>query len=294
MVTGCAGFIGKAVSREIVAKGESIIGLYHNKLPEALDRMMPLCADLLTSDALLAPLRSVECVIHLGWVGGVLGSDSVRGGSQTSQDVLSSKNVLMTTNLVRAMERQGVKRIIFLSWIGAQDKSDKMVLREKYWAENVILNSSIPEKIIIRTGAIVDPNDRASDFAAATQRLSKVPLVTPLPSIASDVVFTSRKDLVARIVSLATHSQTYTGSPVEELTSTAPVSSSEALMKFQQKWWGQQKMSIGGFIGRYLFSLIDNEFGRLPAGRPKIADYLSISRSKNLLTESPSKSALLP
>ena len=122
MVTGCAGFLGKAICRDIISKGDSIIGLYHQKLPEALDRMMPLCADLRTPEALLAPLRSVETVIHLAWSGGVLGSESLRGIGPSRERMLASGNVAMTLNLVRAMERQGVRRIVFVSWIGAEDQ----------------------------------------------------------------------------------------------------------------------------------------------------------------------------
>lgn len=291
MVTGCAGFLGKALCRDIVTKGESIIGLYHQKLPEALDRMMPLCADLRTPEALLAPLRSVETVVHLAWSGGVLGSESLRDSWPSRERMTSSGNVAMTLNLVRAMERQGVKRIIFVSWIGAEDQSDRLVLREKYWAENIILNSRIPERIILRSGVAIDPDDKASDFAAATQRLSRVPLVTPLPSLAPDVVFTARRDLIQHITKIATGASSnapVASNPfIEEIASTAPVSSADAVANFTAKWWGAKKFALGGFLGRYLFKLVDSEFGRLPKDSPKVSDYLVLSRGSRMLLNAP-------
>ena len=287
MITGCAGFLGKATAREIIAKGESIIGLYHQKLPESLDRMMPLCADLKTPEALLAPLRSVDTVIHLAWSGGVLGSESLRSTNPTRERMFSSGNVAMTLNLVRSMERQGVKRIVFVSWIGASDHCDKLVLREKYWAENIILNSRIPEKIVVRSGVAIDPDDKGSDFAIATQRLTKMPLFTPLPSLASDVVFTARRDLVDRITKLATSSEPYIGPVIEDLASTAPITSSDAIANFTSKWWGQRKFMLKGFLGRHLFALVDGEFGRLPKDAPKVSDYLVLSRGSNLINQTP-------
>jgi hypothetical protein len=284
MVTGCAGYLGRSICREIVAKGESIIGLYHQKLPEALDKMMPLFADLRNPDALLAPLRSVDTVVHLAWAGGVLGSDALRGTTPTRERLLSSANVLLTTNLVRAMERQGVKRIVFVSWLGADDRSDMLVLREKYWAENVILNSRIPEKIILRSGVAVDFDDKACDFAQATFRLTKIPLVTPLPRIFNDVVITSKKDLIDRVVLKATKPCTDSNWMfIDEITSTAPITSSSAVISLTAKWWGQNKWAMGGFLGRYLFKLLDSEFGRLKDGKPRISDFLQISRSSHLL-----------
>lgn len=289
MITGCAGFLGKAVCRDIVAKGESIIGLYHQKLPEALDRMMPLCADLRTPEALLAPLRSVDTVIHLAWSGGVLGSESLRDCKPSRERMLASGNVAMTLNLVRAMERQGVKRIVFVSWFGANDESSRLVLREKYWAENIILNSRIPERVILRSGVAIDPEDKASEFAAATQRLTKFPMFTPLPSLASDIIFTARQDLVDRVTKLSVSSAGYGGPFIDDIASTAPVSSADAVASFTAKWWGQKKISLGGYLGRQLFALVDSEFGRLPKDRPKISDYLTLSRGSAMLNALPVK-----
>lgn len=297
MITGCAGYLGKAICREIVAKGESIIGLYHQRLPEALDRMMPLCADLRSPEALLAPLRSVDTVVHLAWEGGVLGSEGLRNSSATRERISAAGNAAMTANLVRAMERQHVKRIIFVSWLGAQDESPRLIQREKYWAENVILNSKIPEKIIVRCGVVVDPEDKTSEFAGATQRLTKLPLITPLPGVANDLVFTAKREIVDKLVELATSKKPHAYDILQEITSTGMVSSADAMAKFCSKWWGQRKWLLGGFIGRQIFALVDSEFGRLASGRPKIMDFLALSKGSEMLTgrlEASGQQALLP
>ena len=281
MVTGCAGFVGKPLCRELIASGESIIGLYHQKLPEALDRMMPLCADLLSPEALLAPLRSVDCVVHLGWSGGILGAKNMRTQKKAKRDDFAkSANVLATTNLVRAMERQGVKRVVFLSWIGADHRSEHLVLREKYWAENVILNSRIPEKIIVRSGLTIDLEDKNSEFAMATQRLTKLPLFLPLPSSFEGVAFTSKLDLVKKLASCAnSNNDSVKFNVIEDVKLTSPVTASSAIVNLSTKWWGQDKWLLGGALGRYVFALLDSEFGRLQNDKPKIEDFLKLSSS---------------
>jgi hypothetical protein len=128
----------------------------------------------------------------------------------------------------------------------------------------------------------------------ATHRLTRMPLVTPLPNIASDVVFTLRRDIVQRITQLAVKPKQYNGPYIEEVTSTGPVTSSEALLRFSQKWWGQSKWSLGGFLGRHLFSLVDGHFGRLPVGSPKMSDYLAISRNGFMLNHTNKEGTLFP
>jgi uncharacterized protein YbjT (DUF2867 family) len=287
MVTGGAGYLGRVVARELVQRGESIIGLYHQKLPEALDRMMPLCADLRSPESILAPLRSVESVIHLAWEGGVLGSSVLRGQSANREKIQSSGNVAMTENLVRAMERQQVKRIVFLSWMGAADGAERLVQKEKYWAENVILNSNIPEKIIVRCGLVIDPEEKSSEFALATQRLNSFPLFTPLPRNPLDIVLTSKTQLVTRLVDLITRANVDGENILQEVTSAGPLTSAEAISTCVQKWWGQRKIPLGGLVGRQIFSLLDSEFGRIAADKARMSDYLAVSRAEGMLTGVP-------
>lgn len=294
MVTGGAGYLGRAVARDLVQRGESIIGLYNQKLPEALDRMMPLCADLRSAESVLTPLRSVEAVVHLAWEGGVLGSSGLRGSESSRERIQSSGNVAMTENLVRAMERQQVKRIVFLSWMGAADDAEKLVLREKYWAENVILNSKIPEKIIVRCGLIIDPEEKSSEFALATQRLNAFPLITPLPKNPTDIVLTSKNQIVTKLTELCTRSKIDDQHILQEITSAGPLTSAEALSTCVQKWWGQRKLHVGGFIGRQIFAMIDSEFGRIANDKPRMSDFLAISRAQGMLTGKPTPAPALP
>lgn len=295
MVTGGAGYLGRAVARELVHRGEAIIGLYNQKLPEALDRMMPLCADLRTPDSILTPLRSVETVVHLAWEGGVLGSSGLRGGETPSRErIQTTGNVAMTENLVRTMERQQVKRIVFLSWMGAADNAERLVLREKYWAENIILNSAIPEKIIVRCGLVIDPDEKSSEFAMATQRLNAFPLITPLPKYPSDVILTSKTQIVTKLAELCTLQKLENEYALQELASAGPLTSAEAISTCVQKWWGQRKIAVGGFLGRQIFAMIDSEFGRIATDKPRMSDFLAISRAEGMLTGRPTGTATLP
>ena len=278
MVTGCAGFIGRALSRHFTTSGEQIVGLYREKLPEALERMVPLCSDMRQTDGLYSPLRNVDTVIHLAWEGGVLGSSSLRAGNPGQERLLLGANVTMTRNLVRSMERQGVKKIIFMSWMGAHPEAERLIQREKYWAEHVILNSSIPTKIIVRSGIIVDPTDKLAPFGIASQRMSKMPLIVPLPGITDNILLTSMSDLILKLHSIMS-TETKPGSVIMEFSSTEPQSTSKVVTSVMSSWWGQHKIPVGGVVGSKLFSLVDSDFGRLPRDTPRLIDFLALSNA---------------
>ena len=278
MITGCAGFIGRALSRYLITNGLSVVGLYREKLPEALERMIPLCSDMRSSEALFSPLRNVDTVVHLAWEGGILGSSRLRAGNAGQERILLGANLTMTRNLVRAMERQGVKKIIFIGWLGSTPSADMLIQREKYWAENIILNSAIKSKIIVRSGVVVDPKDKSSPFGVATQRMTKLPLIMPLPCLTDNILLTSMSGLLEKIVSLLQPDHE-PGAEVLELSSMDPQASSRIVSTVMSSWWGQRKMAIGGPVGSKLFSIIDSDFGRLPKDSPRIRDFLTLSSS---------------
>jgi uncharacterized protein YbjT (DUF2867 family) len=152
LITGGSGFIGQHLIRKM-AKDRQVIALYHHKLPESMDNVFPVSSDMSTPELLAAPLRGVSTVVHLAWTGGLSGSlESISEDPVVSSNY--SQNLLCLKNLIAAMEKGRCQRIIFVSALGASRTSRSPFLREKYHAEFLILNSKIPEKLIIRSGAV--------------------------------------------------------------------------------------------------------------------------------------------
>jgi nucleoside-diphosphate-sugar epimerase len=275
MVTGAAGHIGSRVVEHLVQQQKSIIGLYRNKLPASHKNVLPLCCDLLAPDAVVAPLKSTDTVIHLAWQGGVLGSAARDDG--TSVPVEASDNVAMTANIIKAMEKANARKIILLSWVGADRKSPNSMLREKYWAENIVINSTIPEKIILRAGVVGGYGFDAELYKAANP-ITRWPILLPLPRQSNELVLTTISDILWAIdeaLKVASAKEQYCR--IVDLTSTSPSTAADLVRAIDSKVRGKKRLTLGGYFGDILFHWSERRFGAAKAGEPRLTDFFSAS-----------------
>jgi UDP-glucose 4-epimerase len=116
LVTGCAGFIGSALTDRLLADGHEVIG-YDNFstgresfLPRApaAGRFRLVRDDLLSPGSLPAAMAGVELVFHLA-----ANADVRFGTAQPRRDL--EQNTIATHNVLEAMRRNGVRRIAFSS-----------------------------------------------------------------------------------------------------------------------------------------------------------------------------------
>jgi nucleoside-diphosphate-sugar epimerase len=273
LITGAAGSVGSRVMEHLAQQHKALIGLYRNKLPASHKNVLPLCCDLLAPESLLAPLKSTDTVIHLAWHGGVLGS--TQKSEISDGEIAQSPNVIMTQNIVRAMERANARKIVLLSWVGVDRKAKSPMLREKYWAENVVINSSIPEKIIIRAGVISGCGYDA-DFFRAAGSLTKWPLLLPLPRQTNGLVLTTMTDIIWAIdeaLKVVTNKDQYCR--IVDLTSTAPSSGAELLRAIDTKVRGRSRLTMGGYFGDVLFRWAEKKFGTAKIDEPKLTDFFA-------------------
>jgi len=286
LITGVAGTIGSKLADHLAAQNRQLIGLYRNKLPSSHKNVLPLCSDLMSTDSIHAPLKSTDTVIHLAWQGGVLGAASSRTVDSTDEDIRSSQNVIMTINLVRAMERVNARKIIFLSWVGVDRKSPNTMLREKYWAENAVINSSIPEKIIIRAG-ILSGSGVETEFYKAADSVTKLPMFLPLPLSAEGLVLTTMQDIfwaIDEALKVSSGQEAYCR--VVDLTSTSPTTGAALLAAMDSKKRGKRRLTLGGFLGDLLFRWAVRKFGTAKINEPRITDFFDAGR---LLEKSPAE-----
>jgi uncharacterized protein YbjT (DUF2867 family) len=260
------------VSQHIAGQGKQTIGLYRNQLPKALNNFLPLCGDLMQSDSALAALKSTDTVIHLAWQGGILGSPALQGQAPTDAQIRVSPNVIMTQNLVSAMERSQAKKIVFLSWVGVSRRASSALLREKYWAESVIINSSIPEKIIIRAGIIAGGLGE-SDFIKTASSLAKMPLILPLPKFGHGIVMTTLSDVLGVIDDALKSKDGHRPCRIIDLTSTEPLTGAAIVSAMESKVWGKNRVTLGGALGDMLFRWAESRFGAAKINEPKLSDY---------------------
>lgn len=152
LVTGGTGFVGRHLVEEMIAGGKQVrILLRPSKkspnLPKGMAVEAAVCS-LQDERGLRAAMRDVDILFHL--------AGTERHSSRASlQDV----DIHGTQKLVSAAAHSGVRRVFYLSHLGADRASAYPVLKAKAIAEGVVVNSGVPYTII-RSAVIFGPGDQ--------------------------------------------------------------------------------------------------------------------------------------
>lgn len=154
LLTGATGLVGTAVLRRLVAEHRPVRCLVRDPrgLGEQRVRVQLALGDLADPPSFRNAMRGVSTVIHL--------AASARDQPAGSIEEL---NGIATWRMVRAAERAGVRRFVFLSGLGASPHHRTRLLRAKALAEEVIAASEL-ETAILAASLVYAPGDR-------TQRL---------------------------------------------------------------------------------------------------------------------------
>src|SRR5215469_3815400 len=115
-VTGCAGFIGSALTDRLLADGQSVVG--YDNFSTGRDAFLVAArehpafrlvrGDVLDSDTLTAGMEGCEIVVHLA-----ANADVRFGTAHPRRDL--EQNTIATHNVLEAMRRSGVRKIAFAS-----------------------------------------------------------------------------------------------------------------------------------------------------------------------------------
>jgi nucleoside-diphosphate-sugar epimerase len=256
MVTGGAGFIGQHVLRHLLDEGQAVVTLYHHRLPETHDQVFPVCSDMGSAELLAAPLRGIETVVHLAWEGELAGSaDPVKWEPSTNTNL--TRNLQTTHNLLTAMERAGTKRIVFVSAVGASRHAKAPFLREKYAAEFMILNSRVPEKIILRSAIVWSAEDASDKFLRSITRVMKYPLY-PVPKKKEGLSPLHVNDLTDLIVAASEHELSEPAA-VLDIVGGENYKVEELFKIVSDNYLKKSRFGIGGFLGDSLLPFFERD-----------------------------------
>jgi uncharacterized protein YbjT (DUF2867 family) len=150
LLTGATGRVGSALLPRLTARGEAVRCLVRDprRLGPARVRVQIALGDLADPASFRHALRGVRTVIHLAgsW------RDQPRAG-------LEELNGLATWRLLRAAERAGVDRFVFLSPLGASPQHALRVQRAKALAERAVEEAAMAT-LTFRASAIYAPGER--------------------------------------------------------------------------------------------------------------------------------------
>ena len=171
LITGGTGFVGKAMISHLANSGYAVRVLLRPS-PESPDLPLHTPVEVTISDfendrSVQAAMNDIDVIYHF------IGSERY-----ASRGDLTETDIEITQALTRNAVQAGVKKIIYLSHLGANISSAYPLLKAKAIAENNIKESGL-DYTIIRSAPVFGPGDH---FSTSLERLIRIsPFILILP-----------------------------------------------------------------------------------------------------------------
>lgn len=171
LVTGGTGFVGSVLIPNLLKAGKEVRLLLRPspvspRLPKGVSVEVAVCS-LKDERGLRAALKGVDTVIHLA------GAER-----QSTRANLTEVDVEGAQAIAQVAALAGVRRMLYLSHLGADKNSAYPVLKAKAFAEAAVQQSGIPYTIF-RSAALFGPGDQFTTSFARLIRASKPFVLMP-------------------------------------------------------------------------------------------------------------------
>jgi len=163
LVTGGSGFIGRRVVARLADGGSGVRVLARGQRPADLpSRVEAVNADVLSGEGLTEAMSGIEKAVHTVAV--------IReSGGQTFEGVIRRG----TERVVAAAKLAGVKKLVHVSAIGAQDNLTYPYLHAKWWAERAVASGGI-KYTILRPSIVFGEGDEFMNALAGLVRYNPI------------------------------------------------------------------------------------------------------------------------
>lgn len=278
LITGSTGYVGRCLVKKLSEQGEPAIALYHHKLPESHPHILPLCLDLSATESLAVALKGVKTVIYLAWERSIVGfTDFLRDEEFGGCLGRKSRNLNNLETFIQAAENAGVRRIIFASANGASRAAKNPFLMEKYCAEVLILNSKIPEKVILRPTILYGYSGPQGDrFMKSIAGLVKYPLFYPVPRCKEQLSPLNVDDFVDILLKLLLQEHLPQSASILETVGPDTIKIEDLFKLVSHQVGKGPQLPIRGSLGNSLVPLYERNHRRKSVNWPAMKDFLSV------------------
>lgn len=188
IVTGGSGYIGQNLVAMLQGSQTEVLSVYRRCVEAAPSAsVVPIYVDLSERDKLQSSLGYADAIVHLAW----------------EREAEHGHNLACTQNIIDVASSHKVPKIVFVSSVKASSSVESPYLLEKYYAEALILNSDIEEKLVLRTSSVYG-GEGEGEFIQSVRGMIRSKLFYPLPAKECFVNPVHVKDLCRVIVSLLT------------------------------------------------------------------------------------------
>lgn len=164
LLTGATGLVGSALLRRLLDDGQPVRCLVRDprRLGALRVRVQIALGDLSDPRSFRNAMRGVDTVVHLATVT----RDQPRGS-------IEELTAMATWRMVRAAERTGVERFVFLSALGASKHHPARLMQAKAVAEQAVRDAAL-RSIVVAPSFVYARGDR---WLKLLERLSRLPIV---------------------------------------------------------------------------------------------------------------------
>lgn len=171
LVTGATGCIGRAVVDRLTSSGRQVKCLFHwNNEHPAPRRAVVTGGDVRNEESIYEAITdggACDTVIHLAFI-----------RRETEEDTYEDVNIRGTYNVINAMKRAGIKRLIMVSCLGAETRSPYPFHRSLAKAEELVRQSGL-NFTILKSAVVYGEGDWLTSWLAGLSQ--DFPFVMPLP-----------------------------------------------------------------------------------------------------------------
>jgi NADH dehydrogenase len=162
VISGANGFVGKSVGQFLARNGFELIGLVRKGKKKAVNFGQAVISEDLTENDLIHLVRGSVAFLHF-----------IGMGKQTVESDYEKVNVGLTRNAVKLCKKARIKKILFISGLGVNEKSTSGYFISKFKAEQSIIKSGL-DYTIFRPSYIIGEGDPLSNILVKQIRNNQI------------------------------------------------------------------------------------------------------------------------